>query len=381
MSLGPLDDDWAGHPPRDYIKRGISSDDHFLDALNASCGEPIARPNGAGKPPVRAIKGAGDFIDEYQPIVYAIDGILPSGCIYGVTAKRGAGKTALLQGTALSVITNRANIMGYDDVEQGRVAYIILENPADFRMKLAVNAYVHNIDKSTLNDNLAILDAKLPHAEMMMQLRDNAEEQGPFRLVCYDTLQAGFSGAQFNDNKDALNHAQALRELTTLPGGPGVLVACHPIKNATKDNLEPFGGGATMNEFDGNLWLWNDEGRIELGWNKVRGPEPGDRFFRIEKLGAPHILDSKGRTPLLPVMRPMSVTSIEQSEKTDADLDRALLQAMADNPDGTQTEWGAAIGRSKGRLNKRLQKLEKLKLVEGRLGKWYLTPKGMKEVS
>jgi hypothetical protein len=57
----------------------------------------------------------------------------------------------------------------------------------------------------------------------MAQLNNDAEELGPFRLVCYDTYQAGFSGAQFNDNKDALSHAQSLRELTTLPGKPAAL--------------------------------------------------------------------------------------------------------------------------------------------------------------
>jgi len=52
-----------------------------------------------------------------------------------------------------------AAIIGYD-VEQGRVAYITKENPADFRMKLAVNCYVHHIDRDLLNKNLLVLDGR-----------------------------------------------------------------------------------------------------------------------------------------------------------------------------------------------------------------------------
>jgi hypothetical protein len=38
-----------------------------------------------------------------------------------------------------------------------------------------------------------------------------------------------------------------------MPGGPCVLVACHPPKNAGDDNLLPRGGGAFIAEMDGNL--------------------------------------------------------------------------------------------------------------------------------
>jgi ABC-type multidrug transport system ATPase subunit len=89
------------------------------------------------------IKRGGDFLDEYKPIIYAIDGMLPSGSIYGLTGRRGTGKTALLQGTALSVITGRQDILGLEP-EQGRVAYVVLENPQDFRMKLVPSRQERN---------------------------------------------------------------------------------------------------------------------------------------------------------------------------------------------------------------------------------------------
>jgi hypothetical protein len=84
-------------------------------------GETVGQP----APEPVTLKGIGDFVSEYEAIKYTIDGVLPSGVLYGVTAKRGAGKTAFLTGVALSTITKSSDILGFE-VEMGRVAYIIL---------------------------------------------------------------------------------------------------------------------------------------------------------------------------------------------------------------------------------------------------------------
>src|SRR6516165_3631383 len=83
-------------------------------------------PGERAKPFVKRIKRAGDFLREYQPIRYVIDGVLPSGCIYSLTGKRGTGKTAFLLSAAMAIITGRDNLIGFP-VEYGRVAYIALE--------------------------------------------------------------------------------------------------------------------------------------------------------------------------------------------------------------------------------------------------------------
>jgi hypothetical protein len=243
-----------------------------------------APTDGQPKPEPVRIWGIAEFLARYEPINYTIDGLLPGGAIYGVTAKRGAGKTAFLTSIALAVPTGRSDPLGLD-VEKGRVAYVILENPTDFLMKLSVAAYARRIDIQSLNDQIRIVDMWRPHEAIMSALQRDADRFGPFQLVCYDTFQAGFAGASFNENSDTLKHAKSLHVLTTLPGRPSVLVACHPIKNATKDNLEPYGGGSTMNEFDGNLTLWNEGGVIELHHNKVRGPLP--QRFLMRCIGDP----------------------------------------------------------------------------------------------
>lgn len=332
--------------------------------------------------PLARIKGIADFLREYEPINYTIDGLVPGGSIYGVTAKRGAGKTAFLTSTALAVATGDAKILGLE-VEKGRVAYVILENPTDFRMKLSVTAYVLGIDVQALNDKLVILDMRLPHGQIMELLKRDADRFGPVQLVNYDTFQAGFAGANFNDNNDTLKHAQSLREFTTLPGNPSVLVACHPVKNATRDNLEPYGGGSTMNEFDGNLTLWNEGGSIELGFNKVRGPEFKPLYFRIEKIGSPDILDNKGRQPLLPVLYRTSERSAEEREKASDNDDIALLKAMSADPSASKRALAEATKIHASSVQRSLDRLSTArggKLVKKTLGKWTLTPAGREAI-
>ncbi len=43
---------------------------------------------------VRKVKRGGEFLAEYTPITYTIDGVLASGSLYGLTGKRGSAKTA-----------------------------------------------------------------------------------------------------------------------------------------------------------------------------------------------------------------------------------------------------------------------------------------------
>jgi AAA domain len=141
---------------------------------------------------IRKVKSVDEFTDEYQPISYTIDGMLPSSSIYGTTGKRGSAKTSFLTGVSLAVLTGKKDILDLE-VERGRVGYIILENPTDFRMKLATTLYVHSVNPKDLSKQFVILDMKLPHNEIIDQLTRDADENGPLQLVCYDTYQAGRS--------------------------------------------------------------------------------------------------------------------------------------------------------------------------------------------
>jgi hypothetical protein len=211
------------------MTEGLTPEEQALMSKIIDLGERRAKPNGQAKtlPPSR-VTGAAAFMRTYSPISYTIEGLLPSGYIYTLTAKTGAGKTAFAQAATLAVAMNRPDIIGLD-VEPGRVAYVTLENPIDFKMKLAVGCHVHNIKWSDIDQRVAIIEGRDTPEQIAEGLKLDAEANGPFQLVNIDTLQAGFSvggGGKFNENEDILAYVMRLRQLTELPGQPSVLVPC-----------------------------------------------------------------------------------------------------------------------------------------------------------
>ncbi len=337
--------------------------------------------NAATKPPLlpSMIEGLGSFMRGYRPLSYPIEGILPSGALYGLTARQGTGKTAFMQAITLAVAMDRPDILGLG-VKAGRVAYVTIENPDDFRMKMALGCFVHNIRYEDVDSQVAVVSRRDTPEQIVDGLRLDAEANGPFRVVCFDTFQAGFSaanGGEFNSNDAVLAYTTRLRALTTLPGSPGALVAFHPTKNAGEDELFPYGGGAIMNEIDGNLTLWKSA-RIKLGHNRLRGPEFEPKYFQIEKLSCPEILDDEGAQILLPVMKSSTQEDAESREQQEGNAQLALLMAMLGNETGTQRDWAATIGKHQGGLQAMFQKLKKAKFVEERFGKWILTETGRK---
>jgi DNA-binding transcriptional ArsR family regulator len=341
------------------------------------------RLNGHKEPgPPSIVKGAGTFMRSYESISYTLDGILPSGYLYGLTAKQGSGKTAFMIAAALAVALGREDILACP-VERGRVAYVTIENPVDFKMKFAVNCFFHGVSYDAIEPHVAIVDGRDTPEQIFDGLKLDAEANGPFQLVCFDTYQAGFAAAgagAFNDNEAVLGYLIRLRPLTTLPGSPSALVAFHPTKNAGEGELIPYGGGSTYNEIDGNLTLWK-EAQIKLYHNRQRGPEFEPRFFRIEKLSCPNIADKQGRQILLPVMRPTTAADVEDRKTQEGNIELAMLRAMIENEKGSQRDWATVIGKPQSSVERLLARLEKRKLVEQPFkGKWRITAKGTKAV-
>jgi hypothetical protein len=60
---------------------------------------------------------------------------------------------------------------------------------------------------------------------------------------------------------------------------------CHPVKNATDDNLVPRGGGSFLNESDGNFTVQKDNMTIEFHWQgKFRGPDFAPINFKLKSV-------------------------------------------------------------------------------------------------
>jgi hypothetical protein len=327
------------------------------------------------KPNFRTLK---EFCAEYTPVSYSVAGLVRSGSLYTLTARTGDGKTSWLVTTSLSIATGR-DLLGRE-VTKGRVAFCTAENPDDLRMRLSVASYTWNIDQAALGRSLIVSDNRVRPEEIHEYLERDAEH-GPFAFIVVDTWQAYFDGRDANHPTEAVDFTRRFRPLTRLPGSPAVIVAAHPIKNASNDNLIPYGGGSTLNEVDGNFTLAKQPtGYFEFGWQgKIRGAHFEPLSYRIDKLNSPDIVDISGRQVLMPVMFPVTGEDVEAREASAARRDVALFKAIADNPSGSMQDWANATGQSKRAVQTALEgRLSKQRLVENPLGKWGLTDKGRK---
>ena len=178
-----------------------------------------------------------------------------------------------------------------------------------------------------------------------------------------------------------MNFTKRFRPLTSLPGSPAVVIAAHPNKNASPNELIPSGGGSTLNEVDGNLALaMQPSGLIELGWQgKFRGLPFRTAALPHRKALSPDIVDVEGRQIAIPIMLPASARggrsprdSHRQSGNPPAQGDRRQPERVDHRTGGESRRYRAAA--SSGALT-RLAK-ERPKLIQEKLGKWAVTKAG-----
>jgi hypothetical protein len=132
-------------------------------------------------------------------------------------------------------------------------------------------------------------------SKMFDSVRAEAQDIGDFGAVVVDTAAAYFEGDAENDNVQAGNYARQLRKFSDLPGNPGVIVGAHPIKSG--EVLLPRGGGAFLNEMDGNLTAKKVSDEIvELHWlGKYRGANFDPVLFKLVPIKSERVRDAKGR--------------------------------------------------------------------------------------
>ena len=91
-----------------------------------------------------------------------------------------------------------------------------------------------------------------------------------------------------------------------------MVALCHPIKGADRARLLPRGGGAFLNELDGNLAIWSPvQGEVtEMHWvGKIRGPDFAPLGYRLRPV-ATGLIDEKNRPEMTIVAEPMSEEAI-----------------------------------------------------------------------
>jgi hypothetical protein len=200
------------------------------------------------------------------------------------------------------------------------------------------------------------------------------------------------AGEEENDNVQLGKHARMLRTFVDLPGGPTVLVTCHPTKTPNMENLLPRGGGAFLAEVDGNLVCIKDATTmvVEISTHgKFRGPEFTPFSFSLVAGTSEKLVDTKGRKIWTIFARPITSEQQEAIQHQGRTNQDEVLRAMLDKPEMSLLDlaehlaWRTMNGEpNKFRVHRVMKDLNKLKLVEqqrGGGGHYVLTNKGKDE--
>ena len=327
-----------------------------------------------------------EFLKDTVTIEYVVDDMLVRGYLYSKTGCTGSGKTGVAAVLALAVGIGVK--FGPHECNRGPVLYIAGENAADVHNRFLVALEKM---KAKVPENIRVIDRSFLLAHRIDELLVIVESLKP-TLIIVDTDQAVAlsGGAEENSNAERMAHARLLRRLTRASSRPTVVDLCHPVKNATRDDLVPRGGSAFLNEVDGNLRLWRDGDTVELvsDPNKFRGA-PVTMSFRIEQVRSERIKDAKGRLIAVPYIVPVSDDEAEHQRRQEWTEENRLIYAMAGEPKGSQSDWaracqwfhedGAPAKYKVNRLLKRLEKVNPALVRQARNGMWTLTEAGKRE--
>jgi AAA domain len=370
----------AGHTLNELNRLADEAPEYRADSGNGTP-PPEVKPK-----PGRILSGAA-FMSSFVPPDWLIDGIVQRGKLYACTSLTGHGKTAIWLYLACMIQAGR--MVGNLDVCQGNVVYLAGENPEDLKARMHGMAAYFNLKASEMP---YVLPGNFPLNEQEADalIRDLNGLRVPLSAIIGDTASSYFPGADENDNVQAGGYGRTLRRPTTeCDGNPTLIALCHPVKNATRSNLLPRGGGAFLNELDGNLTGWSESmGEVtEMHWQgKIRGPDFATLAFRLRPVPT-SFLDRKDRPVMTIVAEPMSEEAAADHTKQTIANDDVVLRALRDQPGKS---W-AQIARDAGWVNEDDQPMKAKvgrairSLVEDKLvqqprkgAPWELTEKGEK---
>jgi hypothetical protein len=368
-----------GLPPKgdisDWLEAGGTAND--LTEIMRQAPEPDA--------PRRLVKSSAEFVRGFVPPDYAIDGLVQRRFLYSLTAPTGHGKTAVALLFAASKALGRP--IGNREVDPGRVLYLVGENPDDVKMRWIAFAEKMKFDAETID--VHFVEGVLKLSDTGQKLKTEIEQLGGnVDLVIVDTSAAYFEGTEENGNVEAGTHARQMRQmLGSLPGGPCVIVLCHPVKNPSQDNLLPRGGGAFIAEVDGNLTCWKTDSLVSMHWQgKFRGPDFAAITFQLETVTSAQIKDSKGRLIPTVIAKALSDTERREAEAVSRGDEDEVLRILAENDRlslaalATALGWTTHAGEpNKSKVQRLAERLKKAKLVETDRSGLSLTPKGKEE--
>jgi hypothetical protein len=286
-------------PPGGDVSDWLDANPERHDKLARICMDaqkwtPTTETSNGDSDPLPLIKSSKEFVADFVPPDYLVDGLLQEAFLYSLTGATGAGKTAITLRLAASVALGV--VFANRETKKRRVLYLAAENPADVRMRWIALAQQMDFDPDTIE--VFFIEGSFKISQMGDKLKDEAARHGgEFGLVIIDTGPVFYEGDDENNRTQQARHALMLRELIDIiPGRPAVIVNVHPVKNAAADNLLPAGGGSFLNQVDGNLTAAKSDNTSELHWQgKFRGVEFAPMHFMLRTVTHERLKDSKGR--------------------------------------------------------------------------------------
>jgi hypothetical protein len=286
---------------------------------------------------------AAEFMDGFVPPDYLVDGVIQKGYLYSLTARTGHGKTAVAM-HLMGCVAIGSPFHG-KRCEQGGVLFMAGENPQDIRARFRVLS--ENLGFEVDKVPVRFVDGVIDIASCMAKLKEELEAMPNLSLIVIDTKAAFFFGDEGNSNEQQMAFARMLRALIKiLPSHPSLLVVCHPVKNATQDNLVPLGGSAFLNEVDANLTLWAEDKIATLGphADKWRGVTFETMAFELRTATSDKLKDSKGRDIPSVVAVPVTEIMAERQADVAADNGKTALRLIHTHKGITHTAIAKQAG-------------------------------------
>ena len=294
---------------------------------------------------------SGKFVGDFTPPDYIVDTILQRGFCYAFTAQTGVGKTTVAMRLAGHIGTGRP-FCGHD-VQQGTVLYCAGENPDDIRMRWLGLCRDMGINPDTADVHFTEGPFKLTTAAIERMAHEAVRKGVKFTAVVVDTVAAHFPGDNENDNTQMGEYARVLRSLCTLPGRPCVILLAHPTKGAqTIKEMVPRGGGAFLNEVDGNIGMARTDGGpiVAEATGKFRGPEFAPLNFALKVItDHPKLIDSKGKPIPTIIAEPISYAEVQRREATSEKESIKVLRFIDKNPRASLDDIGEAVFGPRGK--------------------------------
>jgi RecA-family ATPase len=316
------------------------------------------------------------FLSDLRPLEYLIDGLLPTGVAYSLTGYAGHGKTTLALQIALSVALGEP--FGERETSKGSVLILAGENPHNVKWQYAAALAARRI-KHTDNVDIHFVQNRFSIAQFKDVLKAKMEAMPDLKLIIIDSLQAFFEGDNDNDNSQMVEMAHKVRSLCDIKQRPAIVIIAHPAgKTPSKDNLVPRGGGAFLNEIDGNLTVWSQDAAQQTLHHsqKFRGAgfDPMEFIMQVHEFD--HLTDIHGTPLKLPVSRPEMATEKMNRDRDNERILEMYLETVEAGAPMSVRELAAQRSVSRWRAEQIIRTAKEEKLIRRHAKTWVLTDGG-----